>query len=107
MSDTAHRLKTSQYVSVDFDFHYPDPDSNAWCVRIKSGDYVGLIVRYMDAKVEKDDQERNRLSFQYEVVREPDMGGDVSNKNLLLTHILGNILAKIVLAIAEDKASSK
>lgn len=106
MSDTAHRLKSTQ-VSVDFDFHYPDPNSNAWCVRIKSGGYEGLIVRYLDARVEKDDQNRNRLSFKYEVVRKPDLAHDVSNQNEYLTHILGNILAKIVLAIAEDKATSK
>lgn len=101
----------SSMTDVDFDFYYPDEKSLAWCIRILSGEYRGLIVRYMDAKVERDDLNRNRLSFQYEVVeRCPGHGvvePDLSNANPQLVHILGNILAKIVLAIAEDKASNK
>lgn len=104
MNDTdVNHLKTSKYVSVDWKFWYPDPNSTDWGIEIMTGTYKGLKIKYYDARVEHvNGVENAQLFFSFNVIEQPLIPNqDVSPANKELMHILGNILASIVVTLAK------
>jgi hypothetical protein len=100
MSKNAITTKLS-HDEIQWQFVYPDPDSNRWQIKLTQFPYKGLTIEFRNARVEQlQGETRSRLFFDYTIVDSGELTL-VKKDEQHLDYILGNILAQIVLEFSK------
>jgi hypothetical protein len=77
-------------------------EQDSWHVKIKEGDYAGIIYQYGRIQVKEDfDTESAKLQFQFNIKKIPDELG-MESEDLLEDETFMNLLGDILTHIIED-----
>jgi len=88
------KITSNSYTFVE---HKGDED---WYVKIKEGDYIGIIYKYGRIEVEEDEvEETAKLKFQFTLSKIPtdlEMTKEELQEDLTFLNLLGDILTHII-----------